>query len=137
MGTLGALEAPTPALCHIRERERERWKMGFRGVRLRVLGGMETCRCWQMLQQEPWSWLGQGRRQIPFFASKALLRVSFPVNVTGPYGSIGNTCVNIPQVPVQKVNGGNTDSVHWKGRTEEVVRGRKVQSWSPFCTVIS
>lgn len=130
MDTLGALEAPTPALCHVREREREmedgaqegqaqsaglHGNLQILGRYLQILG-----RCWQMLQQEP------------FFVSKALLRVSFPVNVTGPYGSIGNTCVNIPQVPVQKVNGGNTDSVHWKGRTEEVVRGRKVQSWSPF-----
>lgn len=48
-------------------------------------------------------------RYVLFFATKALLHVSFQLNIASLYCSIRNTCVNIPQVLVQKVNRGKTD----------------------------
>lgn len=54
---------------------------------------------------------GPRPRRILFFASKALLCVSFQLNTPGLQCSLRNTCVNIPRVPVQKVNGGKTGSL--------------------------
>lgn len=54
---------------------------------------------------------GPRPRRILCFASKALLCVLCQLNTPGLYCSLRNTCVNIPRVPVQKVNGGKTGSL--------------------------
>lgn len=60
---------------------------------------------------------GRSKGRELYFASKALCG-SFQLNVTSLYCSIRNTCVNIPQVLVQKVHGGKTGSVGAKNEKQ-------------------
>lgn len=84
-----------------------RWCLEGEGPEGRVAQKLENT--WGVLVQGAWRLTGAAAR-ADNFTSKALC-VSFQLNVTSLYCSIRNTCVNIPQVLVQKVNGGQTGSV--------------------------
>lgn len=84
--------------------------------------------------QGPWRLTGAAAK-ADNLTSKALC-VSFQLNVTSLYCSIRNTCVNIPQVLVQKVNGSKLVPWVLKMKTNEVGRGRKVPIWRPCYMVI-
>lgn len=89
------MEALDITLCHLgSKKEREGGGQKGEAQRAKLCGNLKTLgKC---LHEDRGCWCGQEQRQVLLFASKALLSVSFQLNVTGLYCSMRNTCVNIP-----------------------------------------
>ena len=118
------VHARSLSLCQINKSlKKEEEGSGSEG---RVAWGLANT--WRVLEREPWSWLGQGQRQIPFFASKSIITSFISFQCLRPLlKHWKHSCQHLP--------GACADwfCAHWKGRPKELGRGRKVQTWSRFC----